>query len=92
MTEGMLNCPLCDGIMTPRTEIVKIDKGMVTLRYAECDACGSEITGNEDGEANKLAVLDFRTSIDCLPATGIGGLVCAQITCEPPSTTAGNLL
>lgn len=63
---------------------------MVTLRYDECDTCGSELTGRLDGEANKRAALDFRASIDCLPATGIGGLVCAQITCEPLATTAGN--
>ncbi len=88
-------CNLCgDGHMTPRTEIMQTeyrDKlGAVTLRYAECDACGSEITGDADGLANKRVVLAFRSTIDCDPATGIPGLVCAQTSCEGLSTTDRN--
>ncbi|MBK7953401.1 MAG: type II toxin-antitoxin system MqsA family antitoxin [Candidatus Accumulibacter sp.] len=66
-------CPLCgEGHMTPRTESMQTeyrDKlGAVTLRYAECDACGSEITGDADGRANKRVVLAFRKSVDGLLA------------------------
>lgn len=67
-------------------------QGMVTLRYAECDACGSEITGGADGRANKRAVVAFRESFDCDPATGFPGLVCAQASCEGRLTTDRNLL
>ena len=64
-------CPLCgEGHITPRTESMQTDyrgtQGTVTLRYAECDACGSEITGDADGRANKRAVLAFRKSVDGL--------------------------
>lgn len=66
-------CPLCgEGHMTPRTESMQTeyrDKlGAVTLRYAECDACGSEITGDADGRANKRVVVAFRKSVDGLLA------------------------
>lgn len=58
--------------MTPRTESMQTeyrDKlGAVTLRYAECDACGSEITGDADGRANKRVVVAFRKSVDGLLA------------------------
>ena len=64
-------CPLCgEGHITPRTESMQTEyrgkQGTVTLRYAECDACGSEITGDADGRANKRAVLAFRKSVDGL--------------------------
>jgi HTH-type transcriptional regulator/antitoxin MqsA len=64
-------CPLCgEGHITPRTESMETEyrgtQGTVTLRYAECDACGSEITGDADGRANKRAVLAFRKSVDGL--------------------------
>ena len=64
-------CPLCgEGHITPRTESLETEyrgqQGTVTLRYAECDACGSEITGDADGRANKRAVLAFRKSVDGL--------------------------
>lgn len=64
-------CPLCgEGHITPRTERQETEyrgkQGTVTLRYAECDACGSEITGDADGRANKRAVLAFRKSVDGL--------------------------
>ena len=36
----------------------------MTLHFAECDACGSEITGDADSRANKRAVLAFRKSVD----------------------------
>jgi HTH-type transcriptional regulator/antitoxin MqsA len=56
--------------LTPRTESMQTEyrgkQGTVTLRYAECDACGSEITGDADGRANKRAVLAFRKSVDGL--------------------------
>jgi hypothetical protein len=78
----------------PCTESVHTEysgqQGMVTLRYAECDSCGSEITGDADGLANKRVVLAFRSTIDCDPATGIPGLVCAQTSCEGLSTTDRN--
>lgn len=59
------SCPLCgDGRLATRTERQETEyrgkQGTVTLRYAECDACGSEITGDADGRANKRAVLAFR--------------------------------
>jgi HTH-type transcriptional regulator/antitoxin MqsA len=64
-------CPLCgEGYVTPRTESMQTEyrgkQGTVMLRYAECDACGSEITGDADGRANKRAVLAFRKSVDGL--------------------------
>lgn len=64
-------CPLCgEGHLTPRTEETVTDyagkQGKVTLRFAECDACGSEITGDTDSRANKRAVLAFRKSVDGL--------------------------
>jgi len=64
-------CPLCgEGNITPRTESMQTEyrgqQGMVTLRYAECDACGSEITGDADGRANKRAVVAFRKTVDGL--------------------------
>lgn len=66
-------CPLCgEGHITPRTESLQTEyhgqQGTVTLRYAECDACGSEITGDADGRANKRAVMAFRKSVDGLLA------------------------
>ncbi len=39
-------------------------QGTVTLRFAECDACGSEMTCDADSRANKRAVLAFRKSVD----------------------------
>jgi hypothetical protein len=78
----------------PCTESVHTEysgqQGMVTLRYAECDSCGSEITGDADGRANKNAVLSFRSTVDCAPATGDLGLVCAQATCDGFLTTERN--
>lgn len=64
-------CPLCgEGHLTPRTEETVTEyagqQGTVTLRFAECDACGSEITDNADSRANKRAVLAFRKSVDGL--------------------------
>lgn len=64
-------CPLCgEGHVTPRTESMQTEyrdkQGTVTLRYAECDACGSEITGDANGRANKRAVVAFRKSVDGL--------------------------
>lgn len=64
-------CPLCgEGHVTPRTEATVTEyhgqKGTVTLRYAECDVCGSEITGEADGRSNKRAVLRFRKLVDGL--------------------------
>lgn len=90
-----LDCPLCsDGHITPRMESMQTEyrgkQGTVTLRYAECDACGSEITGGADGRANKRAVHDFRETIDCAPATGAAGLACALAPCEVVPTTARN--
>jgi HTH-type transcriptional regulator/antitoxin MqsA len=68
-------CPLCgEGNITPRTESMQTEyrgqQGMVTLRYAECDACGSEITGDADGRANKRAVVAFRKTVDGLLTGG----------------------
>lgn len=64
-------CPLCgEGHLTPRSEETVTEyagqSGRVTLRFAECDACGSEITGEADSRANKRAVLAFRKSVDGL--------------------------
>lgn len=64
-------CPLCgEGHLTPRTEETVTEyagrQGKVSLRFAECDACGSEITGETDSRANKRAVLAFRKSVDGL--------------------------
>lgn len=64
-------CPLCgEGHVTPRTEATVTEyhgqKGTVTLRYTECDVCGSEITGDADGRFNKRAVLRFRKQVDGL--------------------------
>ena len=81
--------------MTPRVESMQTEyrgqQGMVRLRYAECDACGSEVTGDADGRANKRAVLGFRASVDCAPAMGAEGLVCAQALCKSMLTTERNL-
>lgn len=70
MNEKML-CPLCgEGHLTPRTEETVTEyggeQGKVTLRFTECDACGSEITGDADSRVNKRAVLAFRKSVDGL--------------------------
>lgn len=64
-------CPLCgEGHLTPRTEETVSEyadqQGKVTLRLAECDACGSEVAGEADSRANKRAVQAFRKSIDGL--------------------------
>ena len=64
-------CPLCgEGHLTPRTEETVTEyagqQGKVTLYFAECDACGSEITEDADSRANKRAVLAFRKSVDGL--------------------------
>jgi HTH-type transcriptional regulator/antitoxin MqsA len=64
-------CPLCgEGHLTPHTDDMVIEhggqQGTVMLRFAECDACGSEITGDADSRANKRAVLAFRKSVDGL--------------------------
>jgi len=64
-------CPLCgEGHVTSHAEEAVTEyrgqKGTVTLHYAECDACGSEITGEVDGRANKRAVLRFRKQVDGL--------------------------
>lgn len=64
-------CPLCgEGHITPRTEDTVTEyrghKGTVTLHYAECDVCGSEITGDADGRLNKRAVMRFRKQVDGL--------------------------
>ena len=64
-------CPLCgEGVLTPKDDRLETEyagrKGTVTLRYVECDACGSEITGEDDSRANKRAMLAFRKSVDGL--------------------------
>ncbi len=64
-------CPLCgEGHLTPRSEETVAEyagqSGTVTLRFTECDACGSEITGEVDSRANKRAVLRFRKQVDGL--------------------------
>lgn len=64
-------CPLCgEGHITPRTESAVTEyrgqKGNVTLQYVECDVCGSEITGDAEGRANKRAMIQFRKKIDGL--------------------------
>lgn len=64
-------CPLCgEGVLTPKEDRLETEyagrKGTVTLRYTECAACGSEITGEDDSRANKRAVLAFRKSVDGL--------------------------
>ena len=64
-------CPLCgEGHVTPRTDNTVTEyrgqQGNVTLQYAECDACGSEVVGDAAGRANKRAVLRFRKSVDSL--------------------------
>lgn len=70
MSDKML-CPLCgEGHLTSRTEETVTEyagrQGKVTLRFAECNACGSEITDDADSRANKRAVLAFRKSVDGL--------------------------
>ena len=69
--DNTMLCPLCgEGVLTPKEDRLETEyagrKGTVTLRYAECDACGSEITGEDDSRANKRAVLAFRKSVDGL--------------------------
>lgn len=64
-------CSLCgEGHMTPRTEDTVTEyrgqQGTVTLQYAECDVCGSEVVGDAEGRANKRAVLHFRKTVDGL--------------------------
>lgn len=64
-------CPLCgEGHITPRVESTVTEyrdqQGAVTVRFSECDACGSEIAGDEESRANKRAVLAFRKSVDGL--------------------------
>lgn len=64
-------CPLCgEGHLTSRTEETVTEhagqEGKVTLHFAECNACGSEITDDADSRANKRAVLAFRKSVDGL--------------------------
>lgn len=62
-------CPLCgEGHLIPCTEETMTEyagqQGKVTLRFAECDVCGSEITDDADSRANKRAVMAFRKSVD----------------------------
>ena len=64
-------CPLCgEGHLIPGIEEMVTqyagNQGTVMLRFAECDACGSEMTGDADSRANKRAVLAFRKSVDGL--------------------------
>jgi len=64
-------CPLCgEGHLTPGTEEMVTQyagrQGTVTLRFTECDAYGSEMTGDADSRANKRAMLAFRKSVDGL--------------------------
>jgi len=64
-------CPLCgEGHITPRTESTVTEyrgqESNVTLQYAECDVCGSEVVGDAEGRANKRAVLHFRKTVDGL--------------------------
>lgn len=64
-------CSLCgEGHITPRTESTVIEhrgqQGTVTLHFAECDACGSEIVGDAESRANKRAVLAFKKTVDSL--------------------------
>jgi HTH-type transcriptional regulator/antitoxin MqsA len=64
-------CPLCgEGHITPRVASTVTEyrdqQGTVEVRFSECDACGSEIAGDEESRANKRAVLAFRKSVDGL--------------------------
>jgi HTH-type transcriptional regulator/antitoxin MqsA len=64
-------CPICgEGHITPRLESTVTEyrnqQGAVPVRFSECDACGSEIAGDEESRANKRAVLAFRKSVDGL--------------------------
>jgi HTH-type transcriptional regulator/antitoxin MqsA len=64
-------CSLCGkGHITPHIESTVTEyrgkKGKVTLHFAQCDRCGSEIVGDDDSRANKRAVLSFRKSVDGL--------------------------
>lgn len=70
--KAMCACPLCgDGFLTPITEETVTEyagqTGKVMLRFSECEACGSEITGDKDGRENKRSVLDFRESVTGAP-------------------------
>ncbi len=70
MTQKPL-CPLCgEGHLTAHTEEMVTEyegrTGTVTLRFTECDVCGSEITNEADSRANKRAMLAFRKSVDGL--------------------------
>lgn len=62
-------CPLCgEGHLTSRTEETVTEyagqQGKVSLRFAECDACGSEIADKAISRTNKRAVLAFRKAVD----------------------------
>jgi HTH-type transcriptional regulator/antitoxin MqsA len=64
-------CPACgEGHLAVRhvdtvTEY-KGQQGTISLAVAECDACGSELAGDEESRANKRAVLAFRKTVDGL--------------------------
>jgi HTH-type transcriptional regulator / antitoxin MqsA len=49
-------------------------KGLVSMHYKSCDACGSDFAGAEESRLNKRAVLAFRKSIDGLLS---GAEICA---------------
>lgn len=64
-------CPVCgEGHVISRQEELVTDyrgqQGTVTLLFAKCDTCGSEITRETEGRANKRAVIAFRKAIDGL--------------------------
>jgi len=64
-------CPACgEGLLEPQQEEEEVEhaghKGTITLRYAVCDRCGSEITGSTDMLANKRAMIGFRKLVDGL--------------------------
>lgn len=68
MNDGA-QCPLCiEGHLTPRTEQADTEyrgvHGRTVFSFAECNVCGSEITGDADSRANKRAVLAFRKSVE----------------------------
>lgn len=64
-------CPACgEGRLLPHQEEREVEhaghQGTITLRYAVCDGCGSEITGAADMLANKRAMIGFRKLVDGL--------------------------
>jgi C4-type Zn-finger protein len=62
-------CPACgEGALQPQSELESVEykgiTGEIELRFAVCEACGSDLTGAADAHHNKCALSAFKKNVE----------------------------